>query len=358
MFAKPISVGFGQQAVATLVATAVLLASIGFFATAEAANFVDVSNTLTDSDLSATAGHDIEFTVPTGSSIGTGNTVTITFPTEFTNVANVDATDVTVTVNAGAATPGAFDSTGQVISFNNITAAAGAVVRVVIAAGVVSNPNANGDYEFVISVNNAGNDTGKTRVYIIDDVLVTAIVETTFEFQISGLATSTTVNGDATTGSTESTLIPFGTLSAGVPEVLGQRLNVTTNANSGFVVTVETDGDLESSNGAIIDTFTYGTDVTTPTAWVNPVADVNDRTTWGHWGITSDDSDLAVPFGAGEYIAASTTPRLVFTHDGPSDGTTADIGEIDVAYQVEITSLQEAADDYQTTLTYIATPTF
>jgi hypothetical protein len=30
----------------------------------------------------------------------------------------------------------------------------------------------------------------------------------------------------------------------------------------------------------------------------------------------------------------------------------------EVGYKIEITPLQEAADDYTTTLTYIATPTF
>jgi hypothetical protein len=52
-------------------------------------------------------------------------------------------------------------------------------------------------------------------------------------------------------------------------------------------------------------------------------------------------------------------------HNDPSDGTTGttdatgdDVGETFVGYQIEITPLQEAADDYQTILTYIATPTF
>ncbi len=358
MFAKPTSVGFGQQAVATLVATAVLLASIGFYTAAEAASLVDVSNTLTDSNLSAQSGHQIEFEVPTGSTIGTGDTISITFPAGFTDVDATVLGDVTVTVTpGGVASPGAFDSTGQVISFNNITAAAGAVVEIVIDEGVITNPAANGSYEFTINTGNG--DEGKTRVYIIETVLVTAIVETVFEFEIQGTTTNPTINGDAVTGTSSATELPFGVLDpGGTPSMLAQTLLVTTNANSGFVVTVESDGDLRSANGAIIDTFENGNDVDTPTGWVAnpPTNDVNDRTTWGHWGLTTNDADLS--FGAGNYIAASTTPRLVFTHDGPADGTTQDIGRVDVAYRVQITPLQEAADDYQTVLTYIATPTF
>lgn len=357
MFAIPTTVGVSQRVAATLVATAVLLSSIGLYSTAEAANLTNVSNTLTDSDVSVLSGHDIQFTVPTGSAIAPGDTVSITFPTGFTGVASAVLGDLTVTVNAGAAAPGAFSAVGQVISFNNITATAGQVVRVVIDPTVITNPAVTDSYEFVI---NSGNgDTGRTRVAILDNVLVTAIVNTTFDFTVSGLATSTAVNGTSTTGSTTNDEIPFGVLTAGQIKSLGQRLNVATNARNGFVVTVESDGDLQSSTGAVIDNFDDGSDVAVPgTVWNAPGNNVNDETTWGHWGITTNDSDLAVPFGANEFMGVATVPRTVFTHDGPSDGTTADIGQVDVLYQVQITALQEAGDDYNTTLTYIATPTF
>jgi hypothetical protein len=68
--------------------------------------------------------------------------------------------------------------------------------------------------------------------------------------------------------------------------------------------------------------------------------------------------DNAGAFDAGEYIAASTSPRSIFSHTGPANGTTNDIGSTTVAYKVEITPLQEAAQDYNAVLTYIATPTF
>jgi len=357
MFAIPTTVGVSQRVAATLVATAVLLSSIGMYSTVEAANLTNVSNTLTDSDLSALSGHDIRFTVPTGSSIAPGNTIAITFPSGFTGVDASVVGNLTVTVNAGAASPLAFDSTGQVISFNNITATAGQEVRVVIAPGVITNPGVTDSYEFVVNTGNG--DTGKTRVAILDNVLVTAIVNTVFDFTVSGLATSTAVNGTSTTGSTTNDEIPFGVLTAGEIKSLAQRLNVATNARNGFVVTVESDGDLESSTGAIIDNFDDGSDVAVPgTVWNAPGNNVLDETTWGHWGLTSNDSDLALAFGANEFIAASTSPRVVFTHDGPADNSTQDIGQADVLYQIQITPLQEAGDDYNTTLTYIATPTF
>jgi hypothetical protein len=53
-----------------------------------------------------------------------------------------------------------------------------------------------------------------------------------------------------------------------------------------------------------------------------------------------------------------TTPRAIMAHTGPSDGVTPGIGFATVGYKAEITALQEAGDDYNTMLTYIATPTF
>ena len=44
-------------------------------------------------------------------------------------------------------------------------------------------------------------------------------------------------------------------------------------------------------------------------------------------------------------------------HDGPADGLSAS-STAQIGYQVEISALQEASDDYSTTLRYVVTPTF
>nr|MBP6924595.1 hypothetical protein [Candidatus Paceibacterota bacterium] len=227
----------------------------------------------------------------------------------------------------------------------------------------ITNPTA-GSYELYITAGTV--DTGRTRVAIIDNVLVEAIVNTSFTFTITGVATSTVVNSETTTGSTTPTSIDYGTLSAGSAEVLAQRLNVTTNANNGFVVTVESDSGFQSANGADIDIFDDGVDTANPAVWNAPSTVVSQENTWGHWGVTSSDSDLnslggfyTGEFDANEFIAvSSTSPRQVFHHDGPSNGIQNNTGSTTVAYKVAISALQEAADDYNTTLTYIATPTF
>jgi hypothetical protein len=365
MFNLTTTVRSPYQALAMLVSVAVLLWSVGAYTTAQAANLVELSNTLTDSAPSATAGHSIEFTVPAGSDI-TGD-IDITFPVEFTDVGTV--VDGGVTVTGGAGTKSA-SASGQVVTVSGITANASDTLIIDIAAGVITNPSATGSYEITVdTVTTAGTDNGATRVAIVDTVTVTAAVETTFDFIISGVATSTLVDAtNTTTGSTTATEIPFGILAAGTPKIMAQDLSVTTNAANGFVVTVEQDQNLLSATGADIDTFIDGADTNSPATWAPPTANVNNEDTWGHWGVRSNDSNLEADLGTpgnrdfttdDQYVAVQTgTPVEVFAHVDPSDGSTQDIGTARVGYKIEVSALQEAANDYTTTLTYIATPTF
>jgi hypothetical protein len=377
MFKISTSVEALHRVVAMLVAMSVLVWSVGAYSSAQAANLTNISDTLSDSDVSVPADHTIQFTIPTGSAgVTAGDTITVTFPAGFA-MGSVAFGDVDLSVNGAdqtlAATPlgatwGAAVS-GQVLTLTSGTGVATAGQVVIIKVGTNATGGVNqvtnstaGSYELVVTAGAA--DTGRTRVAIIDNVLVTASVDTTFNFVVSGLATSTVVNGTSTTGSTTATAIPFGKLNAGEIKTMAQKLDVTTNARNGFVVTVEQDQNLLSSTGADIDGFANGTYTNVPAVWTAPTNVITDENTWGHWGLTTDDSDLATNLGAGndftgtKFVAASTTPRAIFAHDGPSDGTTQDIGTAEVGYQIQISSLQEAGDDYSTILTYIATPTF
>lgn len=380
MFANPTKVGISQRVVATLVASAVVLWSLGFhFFTAQAADLSNISALISDSDPGATASTTIQFTVPTGSSIAAGNNITVTYDTQDDGAGGQDFAggDISAVIsdnsnllaatNGGAyAAPTFVSSDTDSFTINGLTAAAGQIVEIQVASGVVANPSTVDSYEITVSVANATSDTGRTRVAIVNNVLVTAAVATVFDFTITGTATTTATNGTSTTGSTSDTAINFGTVVANAVYNMAQQLNVTTNSRNGFVVTVESDGYLESGNGAIIDNFIGTAEVSdTGTTWVSPTNNIADDRTWGHWGLRSDDGDLnslggyySGEFGADEFIAATTTPREVFHHDGPTVGTGTGIGSTTVLYRLEITPLQEAANDYNTTLTYIATPTF
>jgi hypothetical protein len=385
-----------QKYIALVVLTALVMWSVGvptFINRANALNLVELSDTLSESNPGDPSVHTIQFTVPTGSDIATGDEIRVTFPAGFTNVDSITATDVSLDVDGTPQTVAAvadasdwgLDATGQVITLTapsaGTPASAGDVVDIVIGdTNRITNPGAG---SYVISVethDGATKDAGDTRVMIIDNVTMTAAVETTFQFTVTGIMGdgAEVVNGETITSGYESTstTLPFGTLNTNSPVVLAQDLSVQTNAQHGFVVTVEQDQNLLSATGADINVFkdqdgNGGFGTATPEAWVPPANVLDDRWTYGHYGITSDDSTLAsltdatgvfntdyVTPAAALWAGNITTPRAVFAHNGPSDGTTQDRGAARIGFKIEIGPLQEAANDYINTITYIATPTF
>lgn len=346
----------------------------GLLHKAEADDIINASDTLSDSTPSAPSNHTFQFTLPNG--MASGDTITITFPGTFGSIATLGAEDIDLatttdeTIQDGAAGVGAWGlavgaTTVALTTPTNYGVASSTAITIEIGTHATSgatgdtqitNPSAT-TTSYGIDIDTAW-DSGQVRVAVVDNVAVTASVNTSLTFTVQGTTTGTTINGSATTTAADSsaTTLPFGTLVQDVSKVLGQDLFVETNAGSGFVVTVESTEPFDSSTGADIDTFSNGTDVTSPSAWVAPSGTLGSEETYGHWGVTSDDDDFSGT--QDRWIAASTTPRAIFTHNGPADGATADIGWTTVGYQAQITALQEASTDYDTYLIYIATPTF
>lgn len=370
------------QATAATLGLAMLLWSFGLpsLRFAEAANVTSFSDTLSDSTPSVAANHTIQFVTPTG--LSAGEIISLTFPTGFTGIGSLVAADLDLAVNAvdedlidGAASGANWNvnAAGQVIDIESgtDTIAPGATVTIEIgtnawftASGTnqITSPATSTSYEIGLTV--GAGDTGKTRIAIIDSVTVTASVDTLFTFTVNGVSGGTLVNtADTTGGDTTATAIPFGVLDADTASTAAQNIEVSTNAANGFVVTVEVDHQLLSANGADIDGFRNGDYDTTPVAWESPGATPGQENEYGHWGISSNDTTLTggltnLYSGGDNFVSASTTPVEVFRHDGPADGTVAGEGNTEVIYKVETTALQEAAEDYTATLTYVATPVF
>lgn len=369
------------QAVAMTVGLALLLWSIGLptiFRFAEAASITNASDTLSTSEPSVGANHTIAFTTPSG--MATGETIVLTFPAAFT-LSSIDEDDVDILVNntssstaasAGVATWGVA-TTSTTITFTaptdmGVASATPIVIRIGTNAvdfgtgnAQIVNPSATSSY--AIGIGGTMQDTGEVRVAIIDQVTVTASVNTSLTFTISGVSSGATVNGSPTTTATGTTAtsLPFETLSSNVSKTLAHDLAVTTNAANGFTVTVEQSGDLQSATGATIDAFIDGAYTATPSAWQAPSAIIDNPDTYGHWGLTSSDAAISArsaQFGSNQWVSGSTTPIAIMGHTGPSDGSTAGIGAARIGYQIQISPLQEAGDDYTTTLRYIVTPTF
>jgi hypothetical protein len=353
------------------------LSSIHF---AEAANVTTYTDTLSTSEPSVASNHTVTFTTPTG--LTAGQSIVLTFPSGFADISNLVAADVDLFVSGdedlidGAASAGNWNVTAaaQTLTITSGTdvMAPNATATIEIgtnatfgSAGVnqITNPTA-GSYKIDVT---SGADNGSTRVAIVPVVTVTASVDTLFTFTVTGVAGGSTVNtADTTGGTTTATLIPFGQLDALTASTAAQDLTVNTNSSNGFVVTVTADGQLNSQTGADIDGFRNGNFDTTAVGWEPPTPSIGLEETYGHWGITSDDAALTSgftnPFNAGaggdRFVSASTTPVEVFRHGGPADGTITGQGTTRVGYKVEISALQEAAEDYTATLTYVATPVF
>ena len=367
------------QAVAMIVGIAVFLWSTGLptlFRFAEAASITFASDTLSSSAPGLVSNHTIAFTSPNG--MAAGQTIQITFPAQF-NVAGVADDDIDITASGTEQTVAPGNGVGQwgasfggnvltLTSPSNVPQASATPFVIEIgnhAAGgntQIVNPSATTSY--AIDIGGSMPDTGQVRVAIIEEVTVSASVDTSLTFIVAGVGASSTVNGSPTTTSatTSNLSLPFGTLAINVSKVLAQDLTVTTNATHGYSVTVEQSGALQSTTGATIDGFIDGLDTASPVNWQAPGALLANPASYGHWGITSNDattSRLAPDeFGADEWIAATTSPRVIMGHTGPSDGTEQGSGYARVGYQIQISALQEAGDDYTTTLRYIATPVF
>ncbi len=352
---------------------------------ARAAALSDFSDTLSDSDLSALSSHRLQFT--TQSALDADDTILITLdPTaSLFTVNNLGASDFHSTssiriagdvVGSCTAAPNEVyvSTTTETITLTVCTGdtiSAGALRFQMGATSTpkITNPSSAGSRIIRVETRNEGGllstdviDSGDARVYIIDDVVVTASVDSTFTFVISGVANGQAVNGSATTTATTTTAtsIPFETLTPNVSKVLAQDLAVTTNAANGFTVTVHQDQNLTSTTGADINLFSNGATTSSPIAWATPRNTLNEQWTYGHIGITSQDSSLSTgdEFGSSLWAGNFNVPREVFYHTGPSDGVTAHEGSTRVGFQIEIDSLQEAGNDYTNTLTYIATPMF
>jgi len=367
------------QAVAMTVGLALFLWSTGlptFFRLAEAASITNASDTLSNSAPSLTSNHTIAFEIPNGM-LANAN-FTVTFASQFDTSA-VTLTDVDLSVNtvdqtlAGGNGAGTWGVTGlgtDAITFQapndgGTASSSDMVIKIGsnAAGGTIRIVNPSATTSYPITIAGTMQDAGEMRVAIVDQVTVSANVDTSLTFTVTGVNSSSTVNGSGTTtiATSTPTTLPFGTLPIGVSRTLAHDLAVTTNASGGYTVTVQQAGALQSTTGATIDGFIDGTNTVTPTAWQGPSGQITFPDTYGHWGVTSEDFvtyGRGSEFSSNTWVSGSTTPIIVMGHNDPANGVEAGTSKTRVGYQIQISALQEAGDDYSTTLRYVATPTF
>lgn len=325
----------------------------------------DASDLLSDSDLGQTATHTFTFQTTTATPAG-GNWY-FDFPAGY----DVTAAVIDCGYGAVAGTPtGDWGGTVECVFGSGMVATSTQVVM----TGIVSTSTA-GTYYIEVQ-NRDASDVALDRVSVatalISDVLVTARVDSSLTFRIDAVGNGTTVNGINCDQDSTATTVPFGLLSVMATSTVCQELNVTTNATDGYTVTVFQDNELTSASNDTINSFDNSPDTTGSTSahvWVPPTNTIDYYHTYGHMGLTSDDEDLNSLGGYNSFAPAdsdgltqyaglnSSDPMPVMHHDGPADEIYQNIGRAMVAYSIQIASLQEAGD-YESTLTYIATPIF
>jgi len=360
---------------------------------ADAAAVEFFSDTISDSDFGVDATHTLVFDTVTAMTAGqqfriyfdeagTAFDFTSVDDDDLVSVSTVGFTPLSATTDVcGAGTDEillSVDTTDDFIEGTvcaGDTVPAGTITFVLDGANQINNPAGPAD-SYVISLQGYGEtpiaDSGDTRVAIIDDVTVTADVDTIFNFTIAGMATGTAITGEeATIGTSYPTSIPFYTIPVNDALVMAQELSVDTNALNGFSVSVYADQTLTSGNGATIDPFIDASEIASSTLWAGPSNLIGQTDTYGHWGLTSDDTVVSSTTAPGMWgnatarayvgnFMGASNPVEVFYHNLPVtavQGGTG-VGHTIVAYKVEIGVLQEAAKDYTATLTYIATPVF
>ena len=362
-----------MRAALILVVVAVAVSSSGLFvpSVAHAGALTLLSATVSDSAPAADTDYFLEWN--SSAAVSSGQTIKIQFDriTDAFDLTNLLPGDISVTnmTLVGSCSGGSGDEVTVAIDNTapdenvTFTVCAGHTVpagttTVTFENTHITNPATQGSYP--ITVGGTQPNSGEMRVAIVEPLTLSATVDTSLTFTIQGVATSSTVNGDITTGSTSPSVIEFGLLIPGVAKVMAQDLRVSTNAAHGFVVTLRQDQNLTSSSGADIDLFSNGNANVTPIVWSAPAAVITNENTFGHYGVTSEDSDLnGGEFVGGKYAGNfSTSSRVIFSHNGPADGVTPNIGLTRVGYKIQISALQEAATDYSNRFTYVCTPVF
>lgn len=280
------------------------------------------SDTLNNSDISATSNHTIAFTLQNSlvsQSAAVTSSLTLTFNSGF-NLAGLTCNDIDLLIN-GTATgfnvfPGitstwcpntatawgvSIDNTNHIITITTPAAvhtpsiewaATTTPITILIGSNAtfqgngsnwIYNPSTPGQKNIAISGTFGG--SGQIATYVISSVTFSASIGETLIFTIAGLpgqyngsdkmagcvaASSNTVDDEdarfAFMVTTTATTVPFGTLTLDDFSEGCQRLGVQTNASNGYTIYSRENNPLETSGGLVLDDLNcQGTGGCTPT---------------------------------------------------------------------------------------------
>jgi hypothetical protein len=328
----------------------------------------------------------VEFVTPSGIQTGGGDTITLTFSSDFTlaseAAANFDIglgdsgtcstasyTDEIVALSPSA-TDWGVDVTGNVITFSPETddiLTAGNCIRFEMGTAATTGGTGsvstvtNGalDDDDTITVGGAFGDSGTMTVDIIDDdqVAVTATVNQSITFDLD----TSVADGETSTPYS----VALGTITVTDTRVSGTTDSVNmviaeldTNASGGAVVTVKNANganglvstavpadNIGSADGAMIDgTENYGLCVMSVAQTTGTLAKASPYNT-GSCATNTETNDIQGLTTTGE--------NILNTSGAPIAG-----GHAEIAVNAAISGVTVAHSDYTDTLTFVATGTF
>lgn len=191
-------------------------------------------------------------------------------------------------------------------------------------------------------------------------IAVTASVDPTLTFTVAAVTSGGTVNGATTNVTSTANTIPLGTLSTGSTKITAHDVSVTTNATSGYTVTVKALADPplseQTATAENIDKFT-GTNAA-PATWSSPAGTAKSVNS-GLFGYTTNDTTLTgtadrFTSAGGNKWAGPTTSALEVAYStvGVASAETTRLG-----WQAEVNGLQPPGS-YTGTVVLVATPTY
>jgi hypothetical protein len=168
-------------------------------------------------------------------------------------------------------------------------------------------------------------------------------------FAVGGLPSGTTTASIVTDVATTPTEIQYGSLPMGTSVEAAQRFNVTTNSTDGYQLLQYVTQQMVNTYGDDIPAF-GGTNAV-PSSWATGCT-VLMTGCFGYHTTDGSLQGLSTRFGADDlYAAFSTTAEEVMYSSIYANDT------YDIVYRLQVSPLQPAGD-YETTLVYIAIPSF
>ncbi|MFA6098035.1 MAG: hypothetical protein WCV50_04520 [Patescibacteria group bacterium] len=327
-----------------------------------AASLSDMSDTLTTAAQNTVANHTILFTTPTG--VPAGQTITLTFDTDFQDLAgitenDVDIADDTVDLTTAADCTGAEQASvamasptltiticagdgGDIAAASNVTIEIGTNATASgIGANQIKNPAAAETSMIALAGTMADSGTLSVVTIADDSVAVTATVNPSITFSI----TDTAIGFGALTSANARFATADGN-GSDTDSTAAFTMDVSTNSTNGYAITY---------NGS---TLTSGADTITVANITNDANGTANTEEFGMGLSASGDATVAAAYdhnataGNRDWAFIDATTTTIVSENGPTATET-----ISAFFLANISGNTEAGS-YSTAITYIATATF